>query len=669
MSLLYALTQAVIAAAPEAAASQGVIAYPPAFFAAARPVNAREMLDRIPGFVFNGGDGVRGYEGAAGNVLIDGQRPASKSDNLDDILRRTPASKVARIELIRGGAPGIDMQGKAVIANIILKTESGTHGLFAVANNFYAADGRNAPASRLEGSGGSNGRNWELGLFVGTFIDDGSGDGPRLRVNPAGVPLIRSYIQSEAGGHDYHATGAYETPLVGGKLKISGRLQRQFWDYDETNRATFPNGDLILSHQGDTSDEGEFGLLYTRQISSASNLELVGLHRGRNEKFDAISRGPGGLDDFRQDSDTRETIVRAVMKSTRSSTLSLEFGGEDVLNTLDNRLTFASNGQAIPIPGGNVQVEEKRFELFGKAVWRPLSHWTLEGGLRHEGSKISSKGEVKLKKTLSFDKPRIAVTWAPSESTQVRLNFERSVGQLDFGDFTAGTSQNSGLVTAGNTDLVPEQAWISEATVEQRFLGEGSISVTVRHSALTDVIDRAPIFTATEAFDSPANIGNGTKDELAIDLTLPFDRIGMKGAQLRGSSTWRRSDVTDPTTKARREISGLRPLEWQANFSWDLPRYKLNWGVEVDGAWRQAYYRLDEIEIRKLKTYVQPYIEWKPKPDLSVRGEWSNATERGFRNTRYVYNGPRNKNGLAYADDRDIQFGQMYYIRIRKTFG
>ena len=108
MSLLYALTQAVVASAPEAAATQGVIAYPPAFFAAARPVNAREMLDRIPGFVFNGGDGVRGYEGAAGNVLIDGQRPASKSDNLDDILRRTPASKVARIELIRGGAPGID---------------------------------------------------------------------------------------------------------------------------------------------------------------------------------------------------------------------------------------------------------------------------------------------------------------------------------------------------------------------------------------------------------------------------------------------------------------------------------------------------------------------------------------------------------------------------------
>ena len=669
MSLIFALAQAVVAAAPEAAASQGVIAYPPAFFAAARPVNAREMLDRVPGFVFNGGDGVRGYEGAAGNVLIDGQRPASKSDNLDDILRRTPASKVARIDLIRGGAPGIDMQGKAVIANIILKTDGGTHGLFAIADNFYAKDGRNAPASRLEGSGGSNGRNWELGLFVGTFIDDSSGDGPRLRVSPTGVALIRSNVQSEAGGHDYHFTGAFETPLAGGKLKLTSRLQRQFWDYDETNRSTFPNGDLNLLHQGDTSDEGEVGLRYSRALASSTNLELVALQRARNERFDSISRGPPGKDDFRQGSDTRESIGRAVIKMSRSPTLSLEFGGEDVLNTLDNRLSFASNGQPIPIPGGNVHVEELRYELFGKAVWRPMPHWTIEGGLRHEGSQISSRGDVALKKTLAYDKPRVAVTWAPSDTTQVRLKFERSVGQLDFNDFTAGSSQSSGLVTAGNPDLVPEQAWVSEATIEQRFLGEGSVSLSLRHSALTDVIDRAPIFTATESFDSPANIGAGTKDELTLEITLPFDKVGMKGAQLRGSSVWRKSEVTDPTTHAKREISGLRPQEWEAHFSWDLPQYKLNWGVDYNGAWRRTYYRLDEIEISKLKTYVQPFIEWKPLPDLSVRGEWSNATERGFRNTRYIYNGPRDRNGLAYVEDRDIQFGQMYYIRIRKTFG
>ena len=37
------------------------------------------MVMLLPGFVLQeGDDDVRGYAGAAGNVLIDGQRPASK---------------------------------------------------------------------------------------------------------------------------------------------------------------------------------------------------------------------------------------------------------------------------------------------------------------------------------------------------------------------------------------------------------------------------------------------------------------------------------------------------------------------------------------------------------------------------------------------------------------
>ena len=73
---------AVLAAAtPEAAAEQpaqatGVTPYVAAFFAAAQPNSAMDMIARIPGFSFDGGSGVRGYGGAAGNVLIDGQRPA-----------------------------------------------------------------------------------------------------------------------------------------------------------------------------------------------------------------------------------------------------------------------------------------------------------------------------------------------------------------------------------------------------------------------------------------------------------------------------------------------------------------------------------------------------------------------------------------------------------------
>src|SRR5437763_1821230 len=101
-------TPAVAADAPSPAeASAGVISYPAAFFAPMAPNTAYDMVQRIPGFSFDDGSSVRGFAGAAGNVLIDGQRPASKTDDLVSVLTRLPFAQVERIDLIRGAQTGI----------------------------------------------------------------------------------------------------------------------------------------------------------------------------------------------------------------------------------------------------------------------------------------------------------------------------------------------------------------------------------------------------------------------------------------------------------------------------------------------------------------------------------------------------------------------------------
>ena len=671
--ILHALAQAAVASTPEAVAqaapTQGVISYPPEFFAASRPANAMEMIGRIPGFNFEGGDSVRGFEGAGGNVLIDGQRPASKSDGLEDVLRRLPASKVARIDLIRGGAPGIDMQGKSVVANIVQKEGSGFHGLMAVANLLVIDDGRNGPAMRLEASNGLNGRNWELGMFAGRGSDDGAGDGPRVRVGPTGTPLIRSRVQSEGNWSNLIGTGAYELPLFGGKFRVNGRYEHNPYESEETNRASFPADKVERSEFSEDSDTTEIGLRFGRDFGLRTKLVLVGLRQAKDGGIADLSSEPGSVQTFKRDSQRTETIGRAVVKFARSSTLSWELGGETALNTLDNRTQRTDNGVAIKLPAANVEVEEKRWEVFSKAVWRPRPAWTVEAGLRQEGSTISSSGDVSLEKTLGFTKPRLALSWSPDEATQIRVRFERVVGQLNFSDFTASSSLNTGIVTAGNPDLSPEQAWVSEAALEHRFWSSGAATVTLRHSALSDVIDRAPVYTKTGYFDAPANIGEGSKDELIASISVPLTKVGLQGAELRATSTWRTSEVTDPTTGAKRDITKLRPQEWEASFTWDMPQYRLTWGVEAFGAWRQVTYRADQIEIEKMKTFVQPFLEWKPVADINLRIELPNITERGFRNTRNVYAGPRDKNPLLYVDDRDIQFGRMIKFRLRKTFG
>ena len=104
--------QAVAQTAAPSAAQDKRDSYPPEFFANSQPTTAFDMVTLVPGFRLTEGDAtVRGYSGAAGNILIDGQRPAGKAETLEEILKRIPAPHVARIELVHAGALGVDMQG------------------------------------------------------------------------------------------------------------------------------------------------------------------------------------------------------------------------------------------------------------------------------------------------------------------------------------------------------------------------------------------------------------------------------------------------------------------------------------------------------------------------------------------------------------------------------
>ena len=77
----------------ESGTAGAVTAYPASFFAAAQPYSAFDMLVFLPGYSFVEADpDVRGFAGAAGNVLIDGARPASKHESLETILAARDAT-------------------------------------------------------------------------------------------------------------------------------------------------------------------------------------------------------------------------------------------------------------------------------------------------------------------------------------------------------------------------------------------------------------------------------------------------------------------------------------------------------------------------------------------------------------------------------------------------
>jgi len=674
MLIVHVLAQAAVAAAPASAApapaAQGVTSYPASFFANQQPANAAEMLERIPGFALDTGDSVRGFEGSAGNVVIDGRRPASKTDNLEQILRRVPASRVERIDIIRGGAPGIDMQGKTVIANVVRKAGGGMTGLLAAAQN-HTADGRTALAVRAEAQGELGSRTWDVGFYAGKGIDDGYGKGHAIRQYADGSPTEIADLEQEGDLLDWQGTGTFETPLAGGVARVNGRISERKYKFDEAFNVRTPVPALENTDETFWEDDVELGVNYTRNLNAKTAIELVGLRQ--EGSFDVVSRFVAGPADstFALDRDTTETIGRAVLKYRHDDRLSFEGGGEYAVNELDSAARLFVNGVDQDLPAGNVQVKEERGEAFVKATWRPLTAWTVDSSLRYETSTISSDGDVVLEKTLHYWKPRVSATWDALKQTQLRFRLEREVGQLNFDDFVATSRFTSGGgVTAGNPDLNPEQAWVAEAAVEQRFWGAGSILLAFRHFELKDVVDRGPVFgPAGEVFDRPENIGDGTKDELALEATVPFDRVGLKGLLLRGEVTKRWSKVTDPTTGERREISGLRPLDWEVGLTQDLPRWRINYGVNAYGGFRETYYRYNIVETVKFSTYVHPFLEWKPKPDIHIRFEAPNVTGRGVRRTIVSYPGPRNAGGPPAMEHRETNAPQMWYVRVRKTFG
>ncbi|HEX3888947.1 MAG TPA: TonB-dependent receptor plug domain-containing protein [Phenylobacterium sp.] len=684
MVLLLVLAQAAAPAAVAAAPAprpQGVISYPAAYFAAANTSNALDMVNRLPDFTLNTGDAVRGFEGAAGNVLIDGPRPAAKSDPLDSILQRIPISNVERIDVIRGGAPGIDMQGQTVIANVIRKKDSNVRGLVAVGNQ-HINDGRNLAGVRMEASGGlPGGRSWEFATHPGAGPDDGEGPGHNtIRFADGSAPFLATL---RAKGTDVQgvATAAFETPLAGGRLRINGRINQDKFREPETDFITSPGPDLehfgFVQKNADTEAGGRF----TRDFASSTNLEIVALrnthHRSTDSNtFDADPSvtGNDASSDFFNDRHSTEAILRGVVKQRLGAKLSLEAGTEEADNTLDSRTRFIENRVGQFVPAANVQVEEKRNESFLKLAWNPISTLNIDAALHYESSDISSKGDVVLAKSLQFAKPRLAIAWTPVHATQLRFRVEKVVGQLNFDDFVASSNlTNSVGVTAGNPNLNPEQDWVVEGEVEQQLWTGSSVVLTARHFKITDAQDRGPVFAPDgTVFDQPTNIGAGTKDELAAVATLRFDTFGWKGAMLKGDVTRRYSQVTDPTTGQNREISDLLPIDWDLSFSQDLTARHATVGVDLFGGWRRRSYRFNFIETVKIKTYVRPFFEWKPRPDLSVRIEVPLAThpQVRLRDEVLIFNGPRAIGAMPSAvQERTFTFPRSWYIRLLKTFG
>ncbi len=662
-----ALIAAAVLAGPWAQAQtdqSGILDYQAAFFADARPNTAYDMISRLPAFVFDDGNLARGFAGTAGNVLIDGQRPTAKTDDLQSILVRIPASDVERIEVIRGGAPGIDMQGQTVVANVIRKKGSSTQVVVDVEDHVFA-DGRSIPNASVQFTRHTGDSTYEASLLRYGNYDDSVGNGSHTVTDVVTGAVTRDHAHTSGMGTGGAFNGAATIPLFGGQFKANLTLQDSPF---HSSLAYSGPGDNQLITDRSGNQNGELGLHWNGNIGSSQLDALILQRLGR--ATDVNASDAAAMDQiFSSISKTGESIARATLRYAPMTNLTLESGAEGAFNFLHGTSSFFSNGVAVPLPSANARVEERRGEIFIQGTWKLAPDWMVEAGSRFEYSTISETGDTSQSRSFFYPKPRAVLTWTPDKNTQLRLRYERVVGQLDFSNFVASSNLAASGVNAGNPDLKPDQHTQYEFSYERHFWDKGALVATLLHEEIKNVVDYVPVTGSSGTFDAPGNIGNGRNDQIDIELTLPIDRLGIPNGLLKATNIWRFSSVRDPVTGHDRVISAERPQNIEYNFTQDIDRLKSTWGVTYFNCWDEYYYRLTEVRHRRVvPPFISVFWEYKPTPAWSLHFELYNLGRFVYDDKRSDYAGPRNAAQLVSIQEFAIKSQPELYIQIRKTF-
>ncbi len=671
----------------EATVSQtGERKFSPDFFTSYAPVTALDMVKRIPGFSINQGDGRRGFGENAGNVLIDGDRPSTKSDDILTILSRIPASQVETITLSEQAGADTETQGQGQVVNVIRKRTAKVNGTYegtVVAGSRYGFQPSvNASATLRRGD-----TSYELNFS--SYSERVYGFGPE-DFKTGSAALIERRFYTGKGGYDQAALGgAIKTKLGGAKINLNGQMR---WSdgFDIRNAEYFNNagadiGDELLLRGGPISDVNyELGGDIEISLLPKTNTKIVALYRSGQESNDSsieVSRvgQPITLFETRSRNKPTEAVLRMQNDWGGMNSHAVQFGAEMAYNRLDARFSVANSvaGSVTNFPASNVLVEEMRFEPFVSDVWTLGAEWKIEAGAIAEFSKLTLSGDSKAERSFTFIKPRAIATWTISPQTTLELRAERQVAQLNFNEFATSVDVTVGnQVDAGNADLVPEKTTTLAALIRHKFLDRGSIQFRADYQFVDDTQDLVPITlrdasgNITAQFDGTGNIGKSKRWNGELDITLPLDwltkPIGFTGMEARYIGHYHGSRVTDPVTGLNRRMSN-RPL-WhqQWDIRYDVADLGLVYGASFNVQEANFAYFFNELRRQREGTRTTIFVEYSKFKLGTIRFQVTDMA--GFRRDRFIYTGTRASTSLAQIVNRERSLDPLLQLSLSGKF-
>lgn len=679
------------AAAPQPARTQNgrSTVYDSAFFAQYAPRTALDIVQRVPGFSLDLGNSqsstgvdVRGFAGTAGNVVINGARPSTKSETLDTLLSRIPAKSVVRVEVGPGDLYGADYSSKSQVLNLILSAQGGLDGnVTAKAQRLYFGKIIPDVTASAQLKRGNSTFNLSGGVGRTDFREEGT---DQVRDFVTGDLLEFRRKINHIHPHDPYISGSWALEQSADKsIRLNVRWGPSTFLLKQENHVTPSDG----PERDDTLVENfkrptfEVGGDVTRPLGGGA-IKFVGLatRRKRTDTDVYLFRSEGGADilgGFQDDTRAKrgETIGRLSWSRPDFLGVSFESGAEVAWNTLDAQLdlfSFEAGGARtpIPLPIENATVKELRGEIYVKGGKQLSKAMHLDLGLNYEASRLRVRGDAIADRSLKFLKPSLTLNVDPGGGWHGQFIAQRTVAQLDFYDFISSSELSVGRVSGGNANLQPQRAWEFRAVMERPILGDGDLRLELGHNQISMLQDRILIFDAQgNAFDAPGNIGTGKQSFARLTLDAPLSKFGLKGVRFKFDGQVQKTRVKDPISGEPRNFSGFFPnWQWNAELRRDAGAFA--YGLSAQDNAKITFFRTDEFDSNyNIGPFAAAFVEYRLSGSTSLRLDVNNILNYGGGRTRIFFVPNRTNPDPVATEVRERNTHVGMILTFKQSFG
>ncbi len=653
------------------------------YFGQYTPRTALDMIERVPGFRLRSSENKRGLGQGGANVLINGERISGKT-NAEDQLSRINANNVVRIEIVDGAA--LDIPGLlGRVANIVTKNTG-----VSTTWQWWPQFRKNIKPNLLRGSVTVSGETGNLS-YAATLRNNAfrfGNYGLEDRFTPDGFVFeIRDEEGQFYGDNPGISTSLTWKPKDGHVGNLNAEYNLFDLEIRELSKRTafslLGDNDETLFLRTVDDWNSSIGADYEFPAGPASlngKLKLIGYTRYKNapaiSRFDQFTNGTQSAGTrFGQASKDGESIVRAEYSFAPTQgkdwQLSLEgaFNFVDIASSLEILNPATGDFFPVPVAGGTSRVEEKRSEFALTHSRALLPNWDIQITGGFEYSQIAQTGDANQVREFFRPKGLITTSYKPSSSLTIRARTERKVGQLNFSDIIASLDLQDNLNNSGNSDLVPNQAWIGSVEFDKDFGQGNNFKARFYGALISDLVDRVLIERNGIFEDAVGNIDSATRYGVDFTATVKGDKWGFKGTQLDLRLDLRNSAVDDPLTGISRRLNEDKQSRWNIEFRHDIPNTNWAYGGTLDHEVKAPVFRLDTIS---LETNTGPmataFVEHKDIYGLKIRAGLRNLFDQTDDLVRQVFTTRRDLGQLAFTESRVRPCGVTFSLDVSGTF-